>query len=300
MASTLPAHWFPLGISGDKMLDEIKPFLPPDFEDRVLITRVAFDRSQNKIVPRDDPDLPTIKDASVFIIDGAIHSGNSMRRLADELSARGARSIWSYSLVLRRTSEFIPSFFGLLIDEHDRAFFQLDEIPNNRLFTSASIARNGQFGLLRALREEDVHRTPSTVDVAVRSIAKTTFGDLYYGVRTQGSRVFVYELGGAIVGFITFVPAHKRLFIDTIAIDRKSQSLGIGGLLMRWAETYARSLSCEAIELWAIEDRRDWYRNAGYEFLPGEIMDIGNGERYAKMRRRLLYNIRPTDQMYLN
>lgn len=300
MGSALPRHWFPLGLSGDKMLDELKPFLPSDFEDQIAVTRVAFDRERETIVARDDPALPQLTGASVLIIDSAIHSGNSMRRLADALSANGARDIWSYSLILKRTSEFVPSYFGILIDEHDRAFFQLDEIPNNRLFTAKTIGKNGPFGRLRALREEDVHRTPATLDVDLPSIAKTTFGDLHYGVKTQGSKVFVYEMAGEIVGFITFVPARKRLFIDMIAIDRKCQSLGVGGLLMRWAETYARSLSCEAIELWAIESRQDWYQDRGYEVLSGETMDIGKGEKYVKMRRRLLYNIRPSEEMYLH
>jgi GNAT superfamily N-acetyltransferase len=119
-----------------------------------------------------------------------------------------------------------------------------------------------------------------------------TFADLYYGVKTQDATVFVYELAGRICGFITFVRHNATLFIDTIAIDNKFQSFGIGGLMMRWAETFARSCSCGAIELWSIRNRRSFYEKQGYEAVSDEVMKLGHGEEYLKMTRRILYNVK--------
>jgi hypoxanthine-guanine phosphoribosyltransferase len=175
MGEGLPRRWFTLGISGDKILDgALLPLLPEDIKEKTDVIRVGFDRTKKRIVSRDrrSPVPRSLEGESVLIIDGAIHSGSSMRHLADELGRRGAASIWSYSLVLKRTSEFIPSFFGLLIGEHDRVFFQLDELPNNRLFTQKATqpGKSVPIGILRLLREDDVDRKPDRLQVGVPSI----------------------------------------------------------------------------------------------------------------------------------
>lgn len=284
-----PKVWVSLGVSGDKLtavlLDKVEgtPAAP------TLIYRAGFDRSTSTPSGRDGDELPTdLQDAGVLVIDAAVHSGSSMRHLIDALSARSCTTILSYSLVVKVTSEFVPSLFGMMIGEHDRAFFQLDRIPNNRLLTRPP------FGSIRLLREDDIKRTPDYVVCGVPSIDRLTFGDLWYYIKTQGSQVYLFELGGRVVGFIHFKQlAGNRLFVDLLASHREVQGQGIGGVLMRWAETYARAARLSSVELWAIDDRVAFYEWLKYE-KTGETMDLGGaGELYHHMRRRLLYNIKP-------
>src|SRR5262249_44271724 len=199
-------------------------------------------------------------------------------------------NILTYSLVVKKTSEFIPNYFGMIIEEHDRVFFQLKQFPNNRL------RRTLPFGALRLLRQEDVRRTPSTLNTEVPSIDRTSFGDLWFEVQLHKTNVYVYEVKGLIVACLHFkFQSYGKLMLDLIAADKSVQGLRIGSLLMRWTETFARSSKCVAIELWAIENRVSWYETKGFEKVPNEEVDIGGGEKYFKMTRRILYNVKPIE-----
>lgn len=286
---TAPKIWVSLGISGDKLTSILLDKVEGTPAQPTLVYRAGFDRASKIASGRDGDALPMdLHDAGVLVIDAAVHSGTSMRHLIDALSARSCATIVSYSLVVKVTSEFIPSLFALMIGEHDRAFFQLDRIPNNRLLTKPP------FGSIRLLREEDIQRTPDFVACGVPSIDRMTFGDLWYYVKTQGSQVYLFELSGRIVGFIHFKRlSGDRLFVDLIASHADVQGQGIGGVLMRWAETYARAAKLSSVELWAIANRVPFYEGRGYKKL-GETMNLGGeGEQYHLMRRRLLYNIKP-------
>lgn len=281
-----PRTWVTLGISGDRMaavildLVEGTPLEPTD------ISRAAFDRTSRAVTTRDGTPLPHgLGETAVLVIDGAIHSGASMRHLAEALHSGGCGNVMSYSLVMKSTTEFVPSHFGLIIDEHDRAFFQLDRIPNNRLTAKAP------FGAIRRLSEDDA-RASGFLTTGVASIDRLEYGDLWYDVRTTGSHVYLYELGGRTVGLVHFKAiGDGRLLLDLIATDKARQGSGVGGALLRWVETFARASRVREIRLWAIEDRRNFYAARGYEGL-GDRMDLG-GEVYHLMARRLLYNLKP-------
>ena len=68
--------------------------------------------------------------------------------------------------MLKRGSCFIPNIFGLLIHEHDRAYFLLDKIPNHRIMP---------FGAFRKLAQEDVKRPEGEVKTGLSSIDKMTW-----------------------------------------------------------------------------------------------------------------------------
>jgi len=283
-----PRQWFSLGISGDKMARTLYGLLTPAEQEELEFRRLLFDRSARRVIVRDDETFPDFSaDAKVFLIDSAIHSGASMRAVAGDLSRRGAW-VMSYGLVMKRTSEFVPSFFGLLIDEHDRALFQLDKLPNNRL------KKARPFGHLRLIRAEDAD-IPTTLETNVASIRKISFGDLYYEHHVHGALVYLYEEAGEIRGYIQFSHANGTLSIDTILADDRHRGTGIGGALMRWAETYARSNRCKAMALWAIEDQREFYERYRFEIVDPEPQHFGDGERYYRMSKRVLYNVKPQE-----
>ena len=86
-----------------------------------------------------------------------------------------------------------------------------------------------------------------------------------------------------------------RLFLDLIACDNKVQDKKVGGSLMRWVETFARSSKCSAIDLWSISGRVDWYKKHGYNLSGEPPMDLGGGEIYEKMSDDFLYNVKPIE-----
>jgi len=58
---------------------------------------------------------------------------------------------------------------------------------------------------------------------------------------------------------------------------------------MRWAETCGRNAHCGAIELWGVDDRKEWYEKRGYGAC-GEALVL-DGTRFHLMRKKLLYNL---------
>lgn len=284
-----PKLWISLGLSGDKLASFFaKNCTDPEVLPSALI-RAAYDRNTKSIFWRDGSAPPTcLAGIPVFVIDAAVHSGASMKCLVDALTLLGADIVFSYSLVVKRTADFIPNYFGVLIDEHDRAFFQLERFPNNRLRAQVPI------GHLRSLISEDLHRIPCSLDLDLPSLARITYSDLWYDVKTKNSKVYVYEVSGKIVAFVHIKLSGQTIGIDAIACDRSVEGKRIGSVLMRWVETFARSSRCISVELWAIEKRVSWYEGHGYLNL-NLGLDLGDGEKYIKMSKPVLYNVKPEE-----
>jgi GNAT superfamily N-acetyltransferase len=199
----------------------------------------------------------------------------------------------SYSFVVKRTSSFIPNYFGILVGEHDRPYFQLDVIPNNVL------REDPPFGILRRICSDDIQREPRFLQTGVGSIDRTSLGDLWYADQTEGSLVYIYECSGSAAAFISFrVTDRSVLFIEMIAADQKFKGYGIGSMLMRWAGTFARSCCCTAVELRAHIDRISFYTQFGFEER-GEKIDLGDGEVYSLMRKPIIYTGNPVNLMGL-
>lgn len=129
-----PAAWVTLGLSGDSAAEPLDRALEESGLPLCPIIPLSYNRSTDQVTLRDDAArlLAEIQKNKglVLLIDGAVHSGRSFRKVVDYLSNdMNIQDIASYAYVVKRTSEFIPTFFGLMIGEHDRAFFQLEKIP---------------------------------------------------------------------------------------------------------------------------------------------------------------------------
>jgi len=277
-----PYMWCTLGYSGEELAVVISNALPKDCESKIRIIPMNYDRARKAVIFQDEQDKAVFANGKpVLILDSSVHSGNTMLAVFQTLKSLGAKNICSYSIVVKRNSAYIPNFFGVVIQPHDRAYFLLDKIPNNRLMP---------FGALRKLCQEDVDRKPESINSDLKSLNKVTWGDLWYDYKAKGSQIFVYENSGDILGFVSFIIKDWKLFIDGIAVDKKCERQGVGGCLMRWAETSARSSNCNSIELWAINNRIDFYKNkGGFESKPEEL-NLGS-EKYTRMERKLLYNL---------
>jgi GNAT superfamily N-acetyltransferase len=300
LGDSFPLVWVSLGTSGDKIVEALLDIYidlhPEDVSSGLEIVRVYVERGSGIVKAREEERsdfLSSCADGSVLLVDGPIHSGSSMLAAADWLTLQGAKSVISYGLVVKRTSDFIPTFFGLMIQEHDRALFQLDRMPNNRILKKSS-----PYGALRAISERDIKRSQQTLSTDVESISKITLADLWYAKRSRGDYVYVYEIGGQIAGFIHF---YKKgigaILIDVVAVDNAFQNAGVAGLLMRWAENWARCHNMTEIQLYAIAARVGMYEKLKYLPTGESSLDLGCGESYTPMKRRILYNIDPEDRL---
>lgn len=285
--AAMPKLWFCLGVSGDRLAQEMAQHVLSIYGreavEELLFIRLNYDRKRGIIELRDP--MPEVACQKVLLIDSAVHSGRSMMRAVELLERTGITQLVTYSMVLKKSSVFIPSYFGVLIDDVDRALFQLQEIPNNRL----DAKRNT--GYLRAVQEVDIGLTLPPVDV--ESMGSMTVGDLLYDARVHGSNVYFYMHEAQVAGYISFAFEAHRLFIDLVASSetlRRQGMKGIGSALMRWAETWARVSKCEAIELYAIENQREFYRHMGFDDVGLAPLQLSKAETYHLMRRKLLYN----------
>jgi hypothetical protein len=268
-----------LGMSGQIFANVVLNFLPEQFTASLALVRVACNRETNDVNFTDSFDPPTVATRPILLIDSSIHSGRTMLAVSQKLSSLGISDIITYAIVFKKSSALIPNYFGVLLEQTDRCLFQLETIPNNRL------CKRAPFGVLRALSETDVHRPFPVIN---EPSVETTFATLLYERENYGSNVFVYEHKNAICGVLSFIKKGKSLFIDLVANSTEYRGCGIGAAMIRWAETWARSADCEAIELWAIENQVDFYKSRQFIELD-RWLDLGTA-KFKLMRRRLLYN----------
>lgn len=284
----VPLVWCPIGNSGDKVvrvLGNTLKSLNSGIADRVQIVDLVFDKSSRSIQVGKDSQATDLKGKRVLVIDSSVHTGSSMMAAFKFAQNQGAVNVTAYTLVLKRSASFVPHMFGLVVGDHDRVLFQLDKLPNNRLF-----ANRVPYGLFRRLTAEDAARN-QCLDTGVASLDKISFGDLYYECAAKGYDVVIAEDGTSIAGFLKMqVHVGKRLFIDVIANDQRYRGKGLGGALMRFAETTGRASSCTHIDLWAIDEQVDFYAKLGYVVQSGEVIDAGEGEIYRKMSKPLVYS----------
>ena len=289
---SFPTKWCALGPSGWKMAKTILRHLDADLASKVQLGSAHYERETESITFLTSNDGVTFGNEPVFVIDSAIHSGRSMTRLVESLRRAGAVNFVSYGLVLKSGSKLIPTFFGVVIDDKDRAYFDLEAIPNNRLHDKKILV-----GVLRLLSQADADAPIGDVGPPFETIS---VGDLLYDQETRSSQVYGYEENGQIIGFVSFRKTGTALFIDSIGTIKTERNKGIASAMLRWAETWGRSNRCSYIELWGFEDAIPVYTKYGYELVDNEWRTLGAGHRFKLMHKPLLYHIkvRPEGEEY--
>lgn len=280
-ADPFPGVWVALGQSGNKMAAMAAELLPDEFRRRLRVIRATWDRTSCSVEFLDSFEAIDLATVQVLVVDSAIHSGASMLAVCERLAEIGAKNVLSYSLVLKRSSCFIPTFFGVLIGDEDRSYFQLDELPNNRLMKGKA------FGYIRPIRDDDINR--EKLECGVDAV-NTSFGELVYENKARKSSVYLYMHGPDVCGYVNFCIREGRLLINTLASGRQYQGQGVGAALARWAETFARPCRCELIELWAINDKVKFYERLGFAIVDGKKIDYDKTTSFRFMRRKILYN----------
>lgn len=264
------------------MAKAVLELLPPALLGKVEIGQVRYDRELNSIAFDSDLDESIPKSSPVLVLDSSVYSGKSMLGVIEGLQQRGIKNVISYSLVLKRGSVFVPTFFGVLINEKDRIFLPNNVLPNNRLNEAPP------FGVLREVRNSDVHRKIGKVGAPFDT---TTIGDLLYEKEAKNLHAYVYQCGDKIAAFVSFAKQGETVFLDTLATVKSFRGRHIGSALLRWVETWARSSLCDRIQLWAFENAIPVYQKYGYEFVDTNVRDLG-GQNYRIMTKRILYHVR--------
>lgn len=286
LEADFPTIWCPIGKSGDHFAQLVAAHLTEAAKDRVQIVPIIYNKTTRAASLEDEADKAVIAaTASVLVLDSSVHSGGSMLAVMRLVGKMGAGRLLSYTLVIKRGAKFIPHYFGVVVGDHDRVLFLLKQIPNNRLFTG----KNPPLGFFRRIEAEDIKRPQTSLDTGVVSLDKISWGDLFYEYRANGYDVIVVEDRDAIAGFLKLkIKPGNILSIDVIASDKSYHGKGIGGALMRYAETIGRAHESRFVELWSIFNQVEFYEKYGFDKTE-EVIDTGDGEIYVLMRRALLY-----------
>jgi GNAT superfamily N-acetyltransferase/hypoxanthine-guanine phosphoribosyltransferase len=286
LGDEFPTIWCPIGKSGDNFSRLIAERLTLAKRSMVQVVPVSYDKSTRTAKIDDPADQAVIAAAkNILLLDSSVHSGGSMLSVIRLLDSIGTARLLSYTLVIKRGAKFLPHYFGVVVGDHDRVLFLLDSIPNNRLFAG----KDAPVGFFRRIESDDAKRVQNCLDTGVGSLDKISWGDLYYDHRVNGYDVIVVENRNLIAGFVKLkIRDGRTLCIDVIANDKAYRGKGVGGALMRYAETIGRAHECRFVELWAIQNQVQFYQNFKFDKTE-ESIDTGGGEVYTLMRRPLLY-----------
>jgi hypothetical protein len=196
-----PKKWFLLGQSGEKIAAVVFDFLPAEFRKLVTVTTVYVDRKTNRVRYKNSINEIRFGSAPILLIDSAIHSGQSMSEVVGSLWRAGAANILTYTLMLKRSSKIIPTYFGILVEDKDRVYFQLDAMLNNRL------CEDPPFGILKEVTEEDREKKISKIGPPFEDL---TISDLLYGKRTQNYHPYIYEYNGQLLALL--ISERRKVF----------------------------------------------------------------------------------------
>lgn len=288
----MPTVWCPIGLSGGSIAKAAFREVDDLLKAQIIIIPIAYNRTKGEIsFPGEADPGSVIKGKRVLLMDGSIHSGNTFRKAYLSIEAMQPLEISSYSLVVRAGASILPNYFGVMIGDHDRALFLKETFPNNRLFAC---------GCVRKLADAD--QTLPKIVCEREFIDKFSWGDLIYEMRVDTRRqTYVYEQyvygkeQERIKGFVSFrITPGDDILVDTLATNKSCKKQGVGGNLIRWAETCGRNHHCNTIHLWAVDDRKEWYYEKGYEFC-GEKPLVLDDITFHLMRKKMLYNLPDDD-----
>ena len=290
-----PLVWCPIGGSGNALARELLGVFP-SLQERVNIVRVAYDRQSDRITFAVPDPKADIEGQGVLVLDSAIHSGDTMRRIVHEIYSFRPLGVCTYSLVVKNGAKFVPSFWAVLIEDHDRAFFLLDELPAQRLTAGPHgdppIGMNNPYLHLRKLRQGDLGLPP--VKAKVDSMDRQTWDDRYFDtVTSHGAQsTYLLETVEGVVGYLTVeLKDTGDLMLHEVAVGEGHQGKDFGAALMRWAETIARIEGCNGIGLWGIDKVVPLYKKLGYEEISNRQIRLSNGENYRQMRKAVLQHV---------
>jgi ribosomal protein S18 acetylase RimI-like enzyme len=236
-----------------------------------------------------------LRGSHCLLMDSAVHSGRLIDRAKRFLIGQGVTQVSSYALVLKAGSIHIPTFWGMMIANLGRALFGMATIPNNRLSSGSEAC---QQPLTISLLQEEHCKLPPVV-TGLASMDRATWSDRYFDMQASGhtTRSYVLERGSNVIGYLTcHGTSNKRsLHVDEVALASECQGQRIGGVLLRFAMTYARQSDCARVRLHALQTRQSFYEGNGFNLVPGKPPLRLDDELYVLMEKQLLHE--PEDRV---
>ena len=105
---------------------------------------------------------------------------------------------------------------------------------------------------------------------------KYTKDEILFLINSEYTPVFVYTDGDKVLGHIFLIivedsnprlKERRYIFVDDLCVDNDYRNKGIGKSLMEYAETFAKSLKIDTIELnvWHFKENAfEFYKELGY------------------------------------
>lgn len=294
----VPTVWCAMTDSGVELVPHLVKAVQavaPDLAETVqLISVYCNDESGGLRFDVGDMVKGVVEGKHILLFDAAVHSGSTMTKALAELRQLGASEVTTYTLVLKQGSHFIPSLWGVMVNDPDRAYFLLESIPNNRLTTHKNDHR--PYFHMRHLCEADLSLPP--IKSTVASLDRVTWGDRWFDMVESGQsrRTYLLENCAGVVGYLTVHEDSDNAFvIDEVAVSEDHQKKSYGGILMRFADTLARQSDALKIRLNAISNKVQWYGGFGYRVVAGRDPIPLEKEQYVPMERVLLYHLQRHD-----
>ena len=283
LGDSFPKVWALLGDSGVALSRHLLLALEPQLQSQVDTLRLDYIRSTRQLHAEEGYVSGDIShDASVLLIDSAVHTGSSMRKAVDFLEREGISRITSFSLVVKIGASFVPNVFSVLINDCDRAIFDLQTIPNNRL------SEKLLFGSMHLVEKGDLSRSTGSFP---KPFTNGCLAEFYYHDVAYGTKTYLYEMNGQVAGFVSLLTREGAALVDAWGTCLEWQGQGIGGATIRWAETWARASGCNRVELWAYEPAVSVYLDMGFSKVTGQPVDFGDDHPFFLMRKELLYGV---------
>jgi Acetyltransferase (GNAT) family len=232
-----PVVWCPITKSGTKLLRWMLPLLRqhhPDFLHE--ISTVGIGVNSDETIKFEITSTAEISKKPVLLFDSAIHTGGTMRKSVAKAIELGASNVITYSLVIKRGSCFIPTFWGATIDDTDRIYFLLDKIPNNRLDSGPE----KKDGVTRKIPPVHIERLDKEhidakcyIKCGVDALDRVTFGDRHFNMLAGEHQECTYVLKSRheIVGYLSLHFSDPTcLFVSEIGVDKSCESKGYGSI----------------------------------------------------------------------
>ena len=202
---------------------------------------------------------------NTLIMDGSVKSGRQMRTVVDAVAGFKANVIHTYAMVLKRGSGFIPSSWGLIIDDYDLAHYYMMSGEAVRLLDTPECQ-----GFARELATQDA-KTPALCGWPESELM--SWVKLYYErmqKAPQTARAYVFISGEQTVAyFLTEMEGSPpSRFMKLSLITTKGEHAFAGGYALKWAESLGRKADCRAVRLRVERKYEQQFVEMGFDPVP--------------------------------
>lgn len=189
----------------------------------------------------------------ILLCDSIVNTGGTLMRSRRYLVSRGAKTVRTAALVVRRGGMIVPNFYCLEVERQDKVFFGSDEYP----------IRGTRDATLRIATVGD-----RNVDLDVpEPYVNSDLADFEYDRAANSSaKTYVIETPeGEACGVFHFRhEPDNSVFLDTLAMSRPFRGRGYAGEVLRFIQEYCRFARVGRCSMYAIDEMVATYSRYGF------------------------------------